>query len=402
MNRQVASTLVEGRLLDMFSEVVDAIYAAALQPRAWQHVLALLAELHSSPRALFLTPYNIPSDGGFVFAHGISEGDVQLWATKYAPHDVMAQAAYAKGLVRNGAVTLNEDLITEAELEGSLYYREFLSRVGIWHVLAGVVLDGRADNKAPTLCNVIRGREEPPFTEMDRKLHALTIRHISRAVGTMLRIRDAEFRLACSEAALDRLGCGVLLFGSRGNLVFLNKAAERVMREGDGLKLRAGDPGADALGWISAEDSREHLVLTKEISNAVSRNILAAGHFADGLLVSRRSGGRPYVLQVASLPRQNDFTAGGRGACGIAFITDLEHGPSLDRDLVARLYGLTPAEAELAQRLLSGDSLEAIARHSGVKPTTVRTQLQRIFDKTGTHRQAELMKILVGLAATPG
>jgi DNA-binding CsgD family transcriptional regulator len=62
------------------------------------------------------------------------------------------------------------------------------------------------------------------------------------------------------------------------------------------------------------------------------------------------------------------------------------------------LFDLTPAEARLAQRLASGDTVEEVAKALHIKMTTARTQLAAIFAKTETRRQAKLVAILCRIA----
>jgi DNA-binding CsgD family transcriptional regulator len=63
-------------------------------------------------------------------------------------------------------------------------------------------------------------------------------------------------------------------------------------------------------------------------------------------------------------------------------------------DLLCTAYGLTEAEARVAQRLAAGDPLDAIAGDLGIRLATVRNHLKQIFEKTGTHRQAALVALL--------
>lgn len=60
----------------------------------------------------------------------------------------------------------------------------------------------------------------------------------------------------------------------------------------------------------------------------------------------------------------------------------------------ARGYGLTQAEQRLLRVLFDGISLPEAARCLGVARTTARTHLQRLFEKTGTRRQADLLRII--------
>lgn len=74
--------------------------------------------------------------------------------------------------------------------------------------------------------------------------------------------------------------------------------------------------------------------------------------------------------------------------------------PAADAGLpaAARLraeFGLTKAEARLALHLTDGSSLASAAAAFDVKLTTIRSQLQQVFAKTGTSRQSELVAMLL-------
>jgi DNA-binding CsgD family transcriptional regulator len=65
--------------------------------------------------------------------------------------------------------------------------------------------------------------------------------------------------------------------------------------------------------------------------------------------------------------------------------------------LAAELYGLSPAQTRLARHLVDGQDLAQIAAASGVTVNTLRTQLQRIFDKTGARSRAALVRALLSI-----
>lgn len=68
-------------------------------------------------------------------------------------------------------------------------------------------------------------------------------------------------------------------------------------------------------------------------------------------------------------------------------------------EILLSLFDFTPAEISITNSILSGASLEEIARVRRVSIDTVRVQLKSIFAKTGTHRQTELVKLLGGVAS---
>jgi DNA-binding CsgD family transcriptional regulator len=65
---------------------------------------------------------------------------------------------------------------------------------------------------------------------------------------------------------------------------------------------------------------------------------------------------------------------------------------------LARAFGLTPAEARLASRLVDEDSVETAADKLGVTYETARKTLKSIFAKTNTHRQAQLVALAARFA----
>ena len=68
--------------------------------------------------------------------------------------------------------------------------------------------------------------------------------------------------------------------------------------------------------------------------------------------------------------------------------------------LAAReVYGLSPAQVRLARLIVDGQDLAAAADLLGVSVNTLRTQLQRIFDKTGVRSQAALVRALLSAEA---
>jgi len=60
---------------------------------------------------------------------------------------------------------------------------------------------------------------------------------------------------------------------------------------------------------------------------------------------------------------------------------------------VRRLYSLTEAEGRVVSALTLGETVEQIAVAHGVRVSTVRAQVRSIFEKTGVHRQTDLVRL---------
>jgi DNA-binding CsgD family transcriptional regulator len=116
---------------------------------------------------------------------------------------------------------------------------------------------------------------------------------------------------------------------------------------------------------------------------------------APGVTTLERAGRQPLTMMV--LPLRTPQAAHRSGA--LMFVFDPAAVPELATDIVRRLFDLTLAEAELAVSLCGGLSPEEAALERGRAVSTVRTQIRSLFAKTGTHRQADLVGLLLASPA---
>ncbi|WP_134682230.1 helix-turn-helix transcriptional regulator [Paracoccus ravus] len=67
---------------------------------------------------------------------------------------------------------------------------------------------------------------------------------------------------------------------------------------------------------------------------------------------------------------------------------------SAPRSSFAALYGLAPAETAVLDMIARGNGVVGSARILGSSVATVKAHLQRIFNKTGVRRQADLVALI--------
>jgi DNA-binding CsgD family transcriptional regulator len=67
-------------------------------------------------------------------------------------------------------------------------------------------------------------------------------------------------------------------------------------------------------------------------------------------------------------------------------------------ELVSAAYDLSPAQTRLLKGQLEGRTLTETAAALDIAPTTAKTHLEGIFAKTGVSRQADLMRLALGIA----
>lgn len=79
----------------------------------------------------------------------------------------------------------------------------------------------------------------------------------------------------------------------------------------------------------------------------------------------------------------------------VVFISDPLRRQHVPGDVLTALFGLTPAECQIAVLLAHGDRLEEIAIHLEISQTTVAYHMRNLYQKTGTNRQADLIALVL-------
>lgn len=160
--------------------------------------------------------------------------------------------------------------------------------------------------------------------------------------------------------ALELLAPAVIVVGLSGEVFWSNGEARRLLHDRDGLGLR-------------------------ELSDLVARTFASKSDLGLTIL-GRPSGRKPYQAAVVQT---------GPGTA-IVFVHDPESPRRGCTSALRKLYGFTKAEAAVAASLMEGKNLSEVASVLHVSTNTVRAHLKRLFAKTRTSRQAELVLLLGG------
>lgn len=231
---------------------------------------------------------------------------------------------------------------------------------------------------------VMRQRHKGPFSEADARDFQRILPHVQRVLELQARMGELAFRAQASEAALDRIGSGVVLADAEARILFANAKAQRLLRGQDGV-LSSGQRLACRLG--------DETTTLQQMVRTISEGRVTGASGPNIAFASRPSGKEALVLVVLPVPREHTAAKVSRGASVAVFILDPDE-RRLTPAVVLEKLGLTPAEARLAAELVKGEPLDLIAERFGVAKGTIRTQLLSLFRKTGTGRQAELVAFL--------
>ncbi len=379
--------------LRQLSKVIDRIYEGAMHLDAWQDVPREISHWVQAPRCTLFTPLHTPEHGGFMMAHNLSPLSIELWATKYHGMDLWAQRAQERGFIYTGNVARDQDLATEEEFLATEMCREFFAPMDVGRVASGLVFGVDSPDHLPVACSCNRPFADP-FSLEDLFRLELVIPHLSRALAVVFRLKQADFKLACSLSALDLLPQAVVLFSPSGDVFHANPSAMRMLEARDGLNLST-HPTIPGRTTLRTSLPQRQAALNAALREALSPEATHCTHFAHALIVERPSGEPAYALRFSTLPHGNEFGRGATAPLAIAFIDDGSIKLEADVAVLRSRYGLSAAEVRVALGAADGLSIDELAATLGISGNTVKTHIKRVYDKTGANSRSQLLKLLL-------
>lgn len=355
------------------SELMDAIYEAALDPEHWIEVLERLSHAFGGSSA-HLSVENYAMTEGRLVSFGTDRGYEKSYADYYITRNVLWERLTQKP---DTDVTTSRSLMPWEELQRSEFYNDFLRPQDGEEILVSVAL--RQRDRASCL-TIWRPERLGPWGSREMKALTEITPHFRRALRANASLGDMRLARDVADEALNRLDHGVLFVDAAAHSLFANRAAEAMLTEGSGLYLE-----------------RRHRLAAREAgATSALRRLLAdtAKSGTGGSLVLARDM-RPSLIVIV-LPMKREFSALVRARAGVVvLIKDLERPARFSLATFARHFELTPAQCALAQEMVRGDGVHAAATRLGVSYATARTHLLHIFQKTGTARQAELVRLML-------
>ena len=182
------------------------------------------------------------------------------------------------------------------------------------------------------------------------------------------------------KAVTDRLAVGILAVDSSKRIVFMNRVGGRLVAGGDVIVT-------DAAGRCRGGTPQQSAALHRCLGE-----VMRTGEPAI-MVMTNAAGERRYSVLI-------DRGGMGHSESVLLFVRDIDRHPVPSEDVLRRLFDFSGSEAKLAHGLASGQDLKEVAETMGVTIQTARTYLKNLFGKTGTNRQAELVRVLI-MAAPP-
>ncbi len=367
----------------MQDELIGAVYDAPFENPPWSTTLPKLRTLTGANRLMLKFSPAHPEDSAAIYTDSTirdeewnPNGPNTMYRRIYQWKDPIQYNVMAEGEVRR-----LDELIDVSTYKASDYYRELCAPFGIENAFYGYL--GRRGGRDAWLKGS-RDDASGPFTAQEVSIIRSLLPHLSRSVAIQYQMEKLQTQSVAYAQTVASLGVGMIMLDYRGNIVEANAEAKAILATANSIR--------QYLGRLCITAPTRGLTPT-------ALDTRQAGFAARSETMIADDGQTPVNIMVR--PATDVIPAG--GSSSIAFIAYLDRGnhPLTQRaaDFVAHNYGLSRAEARLCILLANGHTLETSAVELGITPTTARTYCKRAFAKTGTTRQAELVRLLLNSLA---
>lgn len=365
------------------SELIGQIYRAASDTACADDLARTVASAFDSESGVVYFCRNTPDGetkmpaiaGILSGTDNVDERARIAYASYYHEHDEWYSRGWQKGLP---AIVLGQELIeTRAVLRTE--WSDFMRVTGAFHLLgAQFVIAGDLLG----VVGIHRTQRRTPFDEQDKQNMALLLPHLQRALQLRERLAMAEQHGALTLDVLDGLTVGVVLVAADCRILFANQIAELALCAQHGFKVCQS-----RLQPLDSDEAQAFELMVQEAAKT------GAGQ-------GTSSGGTLYLTLScnAKLPVLVSPMKTGEGGlfpaipAAMVIFSLLNGNIIITEQALARCYGLTAAEARLYAALIAGQELAGYAEAQKVGVGTAKTHLKSIFDKTGCHRQVDLVR----------
>ena len=340
------------------AKLIDAIYLAALDTSAWQLVLAQICEACNIDQCTLFFYDGINRAHSYAAAARQRLDRINL----FLDHFIQQQVEQLHGPLaplQVGQLVSAEHLVRQTgkafgDIVGDQYLRALWPRLNFQ---AGAVLVRTEHSCAAIGLQKFFGKPAISSAELCRV--NLLIPHLIKAISIhQAWSRQLQTRLAL-EALLMQANFGLALLDKNLGLSLVNSEAKRILQEHD-LAIQT---------WLAVGQLPEADVYVLPFHQGRLRITLAK------LPPGTATESKTYLM----------------------LLQDAQRNCQVSQDYLHQAYGLTKAECDLIGGLVNGASLSQAASQRSVTKETARWQLKHIMQKTETHSQTELTRLMLAL-----
>lgn len=355
-------------------QLSDAFTAAAVNPDLWMPALRMLASATGSSHGQLI---GIGSDTTIPFN----------WAND------LSQPAHEEFIaIGGGSPRINSRIAASLGAPMLAVRSEAANHRAIATLESDIYLDYCQDFDIPYGCQcklfegesgfvglaLLRSERDGKTTIEQRALFAAVAPFVRSAVLTQITLeRDGPTLIT---GALDSVSAAVFICAPDGQVLSHTAAAADLLASG-----RIGMAGG--MLKVTGQAIQDRLL------KAIARHAAALPVPLESLLLPcEPQHGPPLILDVATMPR-GPWSINLKPKALVIVRGDKQwHTASVT--ILQSVYGLSPAEVDVAMRLARGQPRESIAEERNARFETIRSQIKSVFAKLGITREVELVAML--------
>ena len=309
------------------------------------------------------------------YTAGLPDTQIALYDQYYGALDPRRSVVEAAGV---GELVSCQDFLSDEDVARSEFFQDYQIPIGVRYLM-GVRLARPGGNNI--LLGMLRSCGRTPYSTEERATAAGMTTHLQRAINLWQDARILHRDAAVGSELMEELDLAVLALDERSRVVFANQAAESMLRASACLKQQHGCLSAT----VAAENDALQSALARVAKSRKGESLALQG---------ATSATHAFYLNITYLPALTMRSAFGTAAVMVT-VRRRRAGALVLAEQLRQAFGLTKAEALVAEALVSGKTPDECASELGVSLATIRTQLRAIYEKTHARNKAEAVSAML-------
>lgn len=367
----------DAKLLDLIGDIYDC----AIGPKKWPGTLEQIVGHIGGQAAAISLQDPLSREVRLISQWGIKPDFAQSMIAGMAINPLISMGWF---------VGIDEPFTGEGALGRESYlktrfYNEIIAPGGYYD--AALIVLAKSVNRFGSLSVPTEG----PVSELTLDRLREIAPHVRRAVSIADLLDARALRSDMLSAAFDLLTIGIILVDDKARIVHANAVGNRLLDERNAVR-RDGD-------HLSCRDPKTANELALAIQNAASGNTADFPKSGIALPISKTDGSdmAAWILPLDGGLR-NQFAISFAASVAV-FLRQLGDMSPFPGELFVKRFGISPAECRVLMMLTQGMTVREAAATLGISEPTAKTHLQKLFQKTGTDRQADLMRLVMSALA---
>jgi len=360
---------------EKYNDVIESIYQASIDIQHWDTALQDISNYFRSEGAgLFIqNPYTQEFKSASFL--GLKEGYLQSYGEYYS----LINPTFTDYDELRSGVMFTEQIFNarhqnESFYKSTTFNNEWMNPQGFSHAAGGMLI---ADGNNTLHFTLLRSSQQGLYTKQELQVLGAFSKHICKAVQLSNVFERTNYRMQNAERLLANMGHGILILDNELNVLESNQSALNSLEKSPLLTIKQGKLFSHSLRF------------KKQLTVGLQQTALNAIQQKE--IPLRLDTLEHKDLSIILMPIMPTLQSQFDRPAVLLIIKENGNERQLNMNYLQSSYNLSPCEARLTKHLIDGYELKRAAFEMGVTYETARWYLKSIFEKTGTHRQIDLI-----------